>query len=76
MPELREGTPAEAGMVPERSSVGEIVRRVSGRSLADFAEKRIFAPLGIARVERLGRGCRHGRSLQVWFPARPSEPSE
>ena len=27
--------------------VGEIVRRVSGRSLADFARKRIFEPLGM-----------------------------
>lgn len=27
--------------------LGEIVRRVSGKSLADFAEERIFAPLGM-----------------------------
>jgi CubicO group peptidase (beta-lactamase class C family) len=29
------------------SLIGEIVRRVSGQSLADFAHERIFAPLGM-----------------------------
>jgi CubicO group peptidase (beta-lactamase class C family) len=31
--------------------VGEVVRRVSGKSLADFARERIFAPLGLKSTD-------------------------